>query len=75
MAIASWHRALQGAAESATSGDERQKAGKRDTVISPEEFEHVLSLILGDDFKDLLCFAWEWTYPRDKDRRRNNCLE
>ncbi|MBM3970799.1 MAG: hypothetical protein FJ302_13225 [Planctomycetes bacterium] len=37
----------------------KPKAGKRETVISSEEFEGILNLIPGDDFKDLIRFAWE----------------
>ncbi len=37
----------------------KPKAGQRETVISPEEFQRLLALTPGSDFRDLLVFAWE----------------
>ena len=37
----------------------KPKAGQRETVISPEEFQRILSLTPGRNFRDLLEFAWE----------------
>lgn len=38
---------------------EQPKAGKRETIISQEEFERILSLVPSREFRDLLTVAWE----------------
>ena len=37
----------------------KPNAGQRETVISTEEFQRLLALIPGSDFRDLLVLAWE----------------
>ncbi len=37
----------------------KPRAGHRETVISPEEYERILSCVPNENFRDLLVFAWE----------------
>jgi integrase len=38
---------------------QKPKAGTRETVIDPEEFQQILALVRGNALRDLLVFAWE----------------
>ena len=37
----------------------KPRAGRRETVISPEEYERILACVPNANFRDLLVFAWE----------------
>ncbi len=37
----------------------KPRAGQRETVISPEEYERILACVPNANFRDLLAFAWE----------------
>jgi integrase len=37
----------------------KPRAGQRETVISPEEYQRILSCVPNENFRDLLVFAWE----------------
>jgi integrase len=37
----------------------KPRAGRRETVISPDEYEQILACVCDENFRDLLVFAWE----------------
>ena len=37
----------------------KPRAGRRETVISPEEYEQILACVTDESLRDLLVFAWE----------------
>ena len=41
----------------------KPRAGQREVVISPEEYETILASVPNENFRDLLVFAWETGDP------------